>query len=88
MPYRLRWLLYAVIRRSPRRWWLYFWLATLPMIVAVMYLEPMIIEPMFYHFQPLGRRILRWWINWKHWSRELASQSPATVCSKCKPARS
>ena len=23
-------LLYAVIRRSPRRWWLYFWLATLP----------------------------------------------------------
>jgi Zn-dependent protease with chaperone function len=43
-----------VIRRSPRRWWLYFWLATLPIIAAVMYLEPMIIEPMFYRFQPLG----------------------------------
>jgi STE24 endopeptidase len=50
----LAWLLYAVIRRSPRRWWLYFWLATLPMIAAVMYLEPMLIEPMFYHFQPLS----------------------------------
>jgi Zn-dependent protease with chaperone function len=47
-------LLYAVIRRSPRRWWLYFWLATLPVIVAVMYLEPMIIEPLFYRFQPLS----------------------------------
>jgi STE24 endopeptidase len=46
-------LLFAVIRRSPRRWWLYFWLATLPIIVAVMYLEPMIIEPIFYRFQPL-----------------------------------
>jgi len=50
----LAFLLYAVIRRSPRRWWLYFWLATLPIIVAVMYLEPMVIEPMFYHFQPLS----------------------------------
>jgi STE24 endopeptidase len=47
-------LLYAVIRRSPRRWWLYFWLATLPIIAAVMYLEPMIIEPMFYRFEPLA----------------------------------
>src|SRR5580658_1110181 len=47
-------LLYAVIRRSPRRSWLYFWLASLPIIVAVMYLEPMIIEPMFYRFEALA----------------------------------
>jgi Zn-dependent protease with chaperone function len=50
----LAWLLYAVIRRSPRRWWLYFWLATLPIIVSVMYLEPMVIEPLFYRFEPLA----------------------------------
>ncbi len=50
----LAYLLYAVIRRSPRRWWLYFWLATLPIIVTVMYLEPMIIEPLFYRFEPLA----------------------------------
>ena len=49
----LAWLLYAVIRRSPRRWWLYCWLATLPIIVTVMYLEPMVIEPLFYRFEPL-----------------------------------
>jgi STE24 endopeptidase len=49
-------LLYAVIRRSPRRWWLYFWLATLPIIVTVMYLEPMVIEPLFYHFDPLAAK--------------------------------
>jgi len=47
-------LLYTVIRRSPRRWWLYFWLATLPITIAVMYLEPMIIEPLFYRFEPLA----------------------------------
>ncbi len=50
----LAYLLYAVMRRSPRRWWLYFWLATLPLIVTVMYLEPMVIEPMFYRFEPLA----------------------------------
>jgi len=50
----LAFLLYAVIRRSPRRWWLYFWLATLPIIVTVMYLEPMVIEPLFYRFEPLS----------------------------------
>jgi len=44
-----------VIRRSPRRWWFYFWLATLPIIVTVMYLEPMVIEPLFYRFEPLAR---------------------------------
>jgi Zn-dependent protease with chaperone function len=52
----LAWLLYAVIRRTPRRWWLYFWLATLPIIVTVMYLEPMIIEPLFYRFEPLAAK--------------------------------
>jgi STE24 endopeptidase len=50
----LAFFLYAVIRRSPRRWWLYFWLATLPIIVTIMYLEPMIIEPLFYRFEPLA----------------------------------
>ncbi len=48
-------LLYFVIRHSPRRWWLYFWLATLPLIFGAMYLEPMVIEPMFYHFEPLAQ---------------------------------
>ena len=49
-------LLYAVIRRSPRRWWFYFWLASLPIIAALMYLEPYVIEPMFYHFDPLAAK--------------------------------
>jgi Zn-dependent protease with chaperone function len=47
-------LLYAVIRRSPKRWWLYFWLASLPIIAGAMYVEPMVIEPLFYHFEPLA----------------------------------
>ncbi len=49
----LVWILYAVIRHSPRRWWFYFWLALLPIIVFVVLIEPVVIEPMFFHYQPL-----------------------------------
>ncbi len=28
-------ILYAVIRRSPRRWWFYFWLASIPVALSV-----------------------------------------------------
>lgn len=49
----LIWLLYAVIRRSPRRWWFYFWLATLPIIVILVFLQPLVVDPLFYKFEPL-----------------------------------
>ncbi len=47
-------ILYAVIRRSPRRWWLYFWMAAVPLIVAGAVIEPLIVEPLFYKFTPLA----------------------------------
>ncbi len=49
----LAFILYAVIRRSPRRWWFYFWIASLPILFTLMFLEPLVIEPMFYRFEPL-----------------------------------
>lgn len=47
------WILYAVIRRSSRRWWFYFWLATLPLILALIFVQPLVIDPMFHKFEPL-----------------------------------
>ena len=49
----LIWLLYAVIRQRPRRWWFYFWLASLPIIVFLLLIAPMVIEPLFFRFEPL-----------------------------------
>jgi len=46
-------LLFLVIRRSPRRWWLWFWAATIPMVLLGVFLVPVVIEPMFNHFEPL-----------------------------------
>lgn len=50
----LGWILYGVIRRSPHRWWLYFWLALIPIAIFVMFIEPVWIEPLFEKFEPLS----------------------------------
>jgi Zn-dependent protease with chaperone function len=47
-------ILFLVIRKSPRRWWFYFWLASLPIILGIFILEPIVIEPLFYKFEPLA----------------------------------
>jgi STE24 endopeptidase len=48
------WVLYGAMRRSPRRWWFYFWLAAVPMVVFLMFIEPLVIEPLFFKFEPLA----------------------------------
>jgi Zn-dependent protease with chaperone function len=50
----LVWLLYAFLRRSPRRWWLWFWLALLPILVFLIFLTPVFVEPLFFEFEPLA----------------------------------
>jgi STE24 endopeptidase len=52
----LVWILYAVIRRSPRRWWFYFWLISLPILLFVSFVEPFLIEPIFFKFAPLTQK--------------------------------
>jgi STE24 endopeptidase len=50
------WLLYIVIRRSPRRWWFYFWLITLPIGVFLFFIGPWVIDPLFHKFEPLQQK--------------------------------
>jgi Zn-dependent protease with chaperone function len=47
------WILYSMIRRSPRRWWFQFWLAALPIGLLLVFGEPLIIDPLFNKFEPL-----------------------------------
>ncbi|HEU4754208.1 MAG TPA: M48 family metalloprotease, partial [Armatimonadota bacterium] len=46
-------LLYWTIRRSPRRWWIGFWLASVPLLVLTILLGPLVIDPLFNRFRPL-----------------------------------
>jgi Zn-dependent protease with chaperone function len=52
----LIWILYAVIRSSPRRWWFYFWLATLPIGILLFFITPWVIDPLFHKFEPLQQK--------------------------------
>lgn len=49
----LVWILYSVIRRSPRRAWFYFWLAVVPISAFLTFIAPVAIDPLFDKFQPL-----------------------------------
>ena len=50
------WILYAIIRRSPRRWWFYFWLVSIPLVVLLVFVQPLVIEPLFFKFEPLQNK--------------------------------
>ncbi|HZD83956.1 MAG TPA: M48 family metallopeptidase [Candidatus Angelobacter sp.] len=50
------WILYAIIRRSPRRWWLYFWLVSIPLVILLVFIQPLVIEPLFFKFEPLQNK--------------------------------
>jgi len=49
----LIWLLYVVIHRSARRWWFYFWLVSLPILIFIFFISPWVIAPLFNKFEPL-----------------------------------
>jgi Zn-dependent protease with chaperone function len=51
MVYALFW----IIRKSSQRWWLYFWLLTLPFLVLLIFVAPVILDPMFNKFEPLEK---------------------------------
>ena len=50
------WILFAAIRKSPRRWWFWFWIASLPLILLGTFLQPLVIDPLFHKFTPLAEK--------------------------------
>jgi Zn-dependent protease with chaperone function len=50
---------WRVIERSPRRWWLWIAAGTLPVVLAAMLIEPIVLDPLFNKFQPLQDASLR-----------------------------
>ena len=46
-------LLFFLIRKTPQRWWLVFWVVSIPIVLAGVYLEPLAIDPLFNQFEPL-----------------------------------
>lgn len=49
----LLWLLFALIRKSPQRWWFYAWIIAMPLTALAIFLIPIVIDPIFNNFTPL-----------------------------------
>ncbi len=49
----LVWILYAVIRKTPLRWWFYFWTISLPILLLILFISPYVIDPLFNKYEPL-----------------------------------
>ena len=52
----LAWILYAIIRKSPHRWWLYFWIISLPLLLFGIFISPYVIDPLFNKYEPLAAK--------------------------------
>ncbi len=53
------WVLYWLIKHSPRRWVLWFWGALIPIIAFGIFLAPLVVDPLFNKFTPLPPSPLR-----------------------------
>ena len=42
--------LFRAIRKSPRRWWFYFWLGSIPVTLFFIFISPFVIVPLFNKF--------------------------------------
>ncbi|MEA2602111.1 MAG: endopeptidase [Acidobacteriota bacterium] len=52
------WFPYWLLRRSPRRWWLYTALMTIPLVAVILFVTPIWIEPLFNKFGPMKDKAL------------------------------
>lgn len=54
----IAWIGFAVIAKSPKRWWLYLGLGSAPMIALGMLIQPIWIDPLLNHFGPMKNQEL------------------------------
>src|SRR5581483_4974084 len=54
----LLWVPYLLLRKSPRRWWLYTGLLAIPFLFLVILIEPVFIDPLFNKFGPMRDKAL------------------------------
>ncbi len=48
-------LLFFLIRKFPRRWWLWLWFPTMAFAILAIFASPYIIDPLFNKFEPLSQ---------------------------------
>jgi len=55
----LIWLLYFIVQKSPKRWWLWLWGLSIPITLFFMYVQPVVLDPIYNDFYPLKDQELK-----------------------------
>ncbi|WP_172844411.1 M48 family metallopeptidase [Tumebacillus algifaecis] len=53
------WIAFLIIKKSPGRWWLWLWTATVPLLLFLIVLQPVFIDPLYNDFKPLQNEQLK-----------------------------
>ncbi len=56
--FAIAWIPYLLIARSPRRWWIYMALLSVPFLFATMLVMPLVYDPLFNTFGPMKNKEL------------------------------
>ena len=56
--FAIAWIPYMLIARSPRRWWIYMALLSVPFLFATMLVMPLVYDPLFNTFGPMKNKEL------------------------------
>jgi STE24 endopeptidase len=48
-------LFHWIVRRWPRRYWFAAWIVSIPLLLLSIFLEPLVIDPLFNKFEPLAK---------------------------------
>ena len=51
-------VLYWLIRKSAKKWWLYAWILSIPFVLFLMFVQPVLIDPLYNDFYPLKNKEL------------------------------
>jgi STE24 endopeptidase len=52
------WIPFLLLKYAAKRWWLYTWFASIPIMVFTAFVEPIWIDPLFNHFGPMQDKVL------------------------------
>ncbi|MFJ5622474.1 M48 family metallopeptidase [Peribacillus loiseleuriae] len=51
-------VLYWLMKKSAKKWWLYAWFLTIPFSLFIMFVQPVVIDPLYNDFYPLKNKEL------------------------------
>ncbi len=52
-------IMYAIIRRNPRSWWAWLGVVSVPLVIFIVILSPIVLTPIFYETKPMDDTPLR-----------------------------